>query len=208
MSLPIPDSYLAMALQKECQLEKLTLKHQEMCNLSLPTGELVACDPLVFCDTEPFSLLLPRGIFPVILSIAHSQTDQRVAFATIRFRDSTPVAWDMMTIEGQDTETLEPGHFFGYGVDAGTGCFMDRSAARALDNKMKEDNDFGETLIDEMQKTYRHTWSWLDLKLGNANLVAFSSGYGDGTYATYAGFDADKEISVVVTDFGVVRIKE
>ena len=59
-------------------------------------------------------------------------------------------------------------------------------------------------MIAEMDKTYRHTWSWLDMKLGGGNLIAFSSGYGDGSYASYAGFDSERHVSVVVTDFAII----
>jgi hypothetical protein len=58
-----------------------------------------------------------------------------------------------------------------------------------------------------MERTYVHTWSWLDMPFGKGNLLAFSSGLGDGAYATYVGFDADSEISVVVTDFSVVPLE-
>ncbi len=94
---------------------------------------------------------------------------------------------------------------FGYGVDSGTGCFMEASAGRALTQKMNDESKFFKTMMAEMDKTYRHTWSWLDMKFGDANLVAFSSGDGDGLYATYAGFDAQGEVAVVVTDFMVLE---
>src|SRR5689334_7637119 len=113
MSLPVPPDYLAKALMGECRVKDLTLTHRHVGDLSLPTGQLVACDPLVFPEMEPFSLPMPRGAFPVILSIAQIATDQRVAFATIRFRQSSPVAWDMLTVGDQDTATLKEGEVFG-----------------------------------------------------------------------------------------------
>jgi len=36
------------------------------------------------------------------------------------------------------------------------------------------------------------------------NAIAFSSGYGDGSYASYWGFTADDELACLVTDFGVL----
>jgi len=207
MSLPFPTDYIAKAMQDGCRVKEITLTHRYIGDLLLPTGRLVACDPFVFPEMEPFSFSLPRGTFPIILSIAHIVTDQRVAFAIIRFRQSSPVAWDMMTVGEQDTSTLKEDEFFGYPVDAGTGCFMDRSAGRLLNERMREQDTFYETMIAEMNKTYRHTWSWLDMMFGDANLIAFSSGYGDGMYASYAGFDADGEVSVVVTDFSVIPVE-
>jgi hypothetical protein len=110
----------------------------------------------------------------------------------------------MMATCDSDPSKLEPGHIFGYGVDSGTGCFMDALAGRALTKKMNDDSNFFETMIAEMDKTYRDTWSWLNMKFGEGNLIAFSSGLGDGLYATYAGLDSQGEVAVVVTDFMVL----
>jgi hypothetical protein len=203
MNLPISPEYLLRALDN-CKVDGITLIHHRLGDLFLPTGELVACDPFVTPEAQPFKLMFPCGAFPVILSVAEIATDQRVAYATIRFKESAPVAWEMMTTGNHDASTLEAGHIFGYGVDSGTGSFMDRSAGELLSRKMAAETDFFETMMAEMDKTYRHTWSWLDMKFGRGNLIAFSSGYGDGVYATYAGFDSNGEVAVVVTDFAVL----
>jgi len=221
MSLPVSPDYLAKALHDGCRVKDLTLTHQRIGDLLLPTGELVACDPFVFSDGKPFSQLFPRGVFPVILSIAQIATDQRVAFATVKFRETPPVAWEMLTIGDQDISKRKDGKLFGYSVDAATGCFMDQSAERALDDLMaeqdmlffetvtaeKEQETFFDTMTAEMDKTYRPTWSWLDMSFGDTNLIAFSSGYGDGLYATYAGFGSDGAVSVAVTDFSVIPLE-
>lgn len=202
----VTNKYLSSALLNGSQIGTTTMSHRHAGNLMLPSGRLVACDPIVFPETEPFELMMPKGSFPVVLSIAMLGNDQRVAFATARLRDTSPVAWDMMTLADQDSSTLKPDEIFGYPVDAGTGCFMDAKAARDLQQAMKVNPDYYETLIAEFDKTYVPTWSWTNLKLGNGeqNLVAFTSGFGDGFYASYAGFDEQGEVSAVVTDFGVV----
>ncbi len=204
MRLPVSPEYLKAALQDGYSVRNIKLVHRPVADLSLPTGRLVACDPFVCPDAEPFSLSLPRGRFSVVLIIAEIATGQRVAFALIHFSRSTPIRWEMLPAGSQDISNLKDGQIFGYGVDSGTGCFMDSSASRLLNDAMRKDPDYYETLTKEMDKTYRHTWSWLDTKFGDANLVAFSSGYGDGFYATYVGFDSDNEISTVVTDFAVL----
>jgi hypothetical protein len=204
MSLPGSANYLALALEHERQVKNITLAHHQIGNLQLPTGALVACDPFVAMDAQPLTVLLPRGTFPVVLRIAQIANDQRVAFASIRLKEDAPVRWKMLLVGNQDASTLKNDEIFDYGVDAGTGCFMDKSAATALDQAMRANAEFYETLIAEMEKTYTHTWSWLDMKFGEGNLIAFSSGYGDGAYATYAGYNANGELCAVVTDFGVV----
>lgn len=200
-------NYLALSLADEKSIGNLTLRQKRITDIHLPTGKLVATDAFVFTEPEPFELPLPSGVFPVNLSIAHFSNDQRVAFATIRFRDSAPVAWTMLTLDGQDTSKLEKDEIFGYPVDSGTGCFIDASAAKVLNRKMSDNSEFYREMMAAMERTYVHTWSWLDMPFGKGNLVAFSSGLGDGAYATYAGFDADGEISVVVTDFSVVPLE-
>jgi hypothetical protein len=34
--------------------------------------------------------------------------------------------------------------------------------------------------------------------------AAFASGFGDGAYPSYAGFDGDGQVVVVLTDFGIL----
>ncbi len=204
MNLPESPEYLALALSEERTLKDITLRSHRIAELRLETGKLIAGDPFVFLEPQPFQTPVPCGAFPVVLTVAKIKTDQRVAFASIRFRDSLPVRWEMLTVLGQDLSTLKEGQMFGYGVDTGTGCFVDFAAARVYEAKLNADESMIDVLFAAMDRHYVHTWKWMDMPFGNGNLVAFSSGYGDGFYATYAGFDAGGEISVVVTDFSVV----
>ncbi len=197
-----------MALRDGFQIDDITLRHHHIGNLLLPSGELVACDPFVSPEAEPFNLKLPRGTFPVVLSVAEIDSDERVAYATVRFAQGAPVTWEILSARKQDVSTLEKSEMWVYGVDSGTGCFMDRVAGRVLEQTMRKQENFFETLIADMEKTYRDTWNWLDMKFGEGNLIAFSSGYGDGIYPTFAGRDGNGEISVVVTEFDVVPNKK
>lgn len=208
MHIPVPSHYLALALKENCSLGNITLTLRSVGDLLLPTGQLVACDPFMCPETPSFARSFPQGTFPVLLSIAEADEDQRVAFATIMFNNNTPVQWQMLTVGDQDVATLKEDEFFGYGVDAGTGCFMDSSAATLLDKQMRDDENACEAIDAEMEKTYRHTWSWATMNIGDGNLVAFSSGFGDGVYGTYAGLDTDGEVCVVVTDFSVVPFED
>src|SRR5262245_22234861 len=51
----------------------------------LPSGRIVACDPFLVYDADPFEVTVKPGRYPVRLSIAHLGTDQRIAAATIAF---------------------------------------------------------------------------------------------------------------------------
>jgi hypothetical protein len=199
-----PDAILQLSLKAEVALKDAKLFHRVIGELQVPTGELIACDPFVLTrEQASFTAKVPTGNFPVRLSIWADETDQRVAFASINFCDTEPKTWEMLTVKGQSLATLREGEIFGYGVDSGTGCFMDAAALEGLLRQMESNEEWFQELIDEMDKTYRHTWSWLDRKMGDADLVAFSSGFGDGFYASYVGRDASGNVCTVVTDFGI-----
>lgn len=198
--------YLAYALQ-EGKVGDVELSHRSGGNLDLPSGALVACDPFVFSsDVEVFTLSLPPGSHPVVLSVARLKNgDHRVAFARIEVRAGEPVRWELMVTPGQDVSQLGTDEFFGYPVDAGTGCFGDKAAMEELARHMDADVDYWEKINDEMEKTYVHTWSWVNWPLpAGPNIVAFSSGYGDGMYPTFAGLDSSGDVVAVVTDFMVL----
>jgi hypothetical protein len=184
-----------------------TFSVKEIGKLKISTGKLVACDPLVCPDSEPFTFDIPVGDYPVTLAIAQIKDDQRVAYAKLNITAQTVVKWEMALLAGQDTSMLKEDEKFGYGVDAGTACFGDKIAMEVLQKKMDEVDDYYETITDECDKSYVHTWSWCDLKIkddSESNILIFSSGFGDGFYTTWVGYSADGEIASIATDFDVV----
>jgi len=199
MKLPVSGKYLSYALKKECRVGNLTLSQHSVGDLRLPSGKLVACDPVAYPETGAFLQPLPRGTFTVFLSVARVSGDQRVAFATIRFKEKSPLKWRVLTVSDEEDS-------LGYGVDSGVAGFMDRSALASMMRQVRKDQQaFCETMDAEMKKTAVDTWSWMNMPFGKGNLVAFSPGWGDGEYVTYAGFDSTGAVSVVVTDFSVVE---
>ncbi len=180
--------------------------------LVLVSGKLVACDPLVFPDSVPFTTHLTPGRYPVILSVAQNleSNDCRVAYAVIELSKKHPVRWEMATVPGQDISLLNEGKIFGYGVDSGTGAFMDWEVGKIIDSSLINEEEFEDSypgqLLDLLEKNYHPTWCWANMpvsELPEANAIAFSSGWGDGFYATYFGYDTDNNIVSVVTDFCV-----
>jgi uncharacterized protein DUF4241 len=117
----------------------------------------------------------------------------------------------MALTEGQDPAALEHDGYFGYGVDAGTGCFMDPIAGRLLAERMEQDDEYFNVIMDGMQTTYRHTRSWLDWRPSperDANIICFSSGWGDGYYPSFFGFSSEGRLCVLLTDFLILTETE
>ena len=174
--------------------------------LYLPTGRLVACDPLACPELEPFSVPLPIGRYPVSLQVADLGGDQRVAFACIRFTEDSPASWQLLARPGQDLASLEEDEYFGYPVDAGTGAFMDASTNHALLQRYHRDSTYSDTVIAAMRDTYVDTWDWAELTpepADQGNFFAFHSGFGDGSYPTFLGRAPGGAAAAVVTDFMV-----
>ncbi len=187
------------------------IKVKTLGDLRLVSGRLVACDPLTSPETGPFGETFPPGSYPVIVSVAHAvpSRDKRVAFAMLKLRDVAASEWKMLAPEGSDISELGDDQMFGYGVDAGTGCFMDQVGATILAADYRADDILGQKLLARLQKSYVNTWSWgnivLDKKSG-ANVLAFASGEGDGFYASYVGYGSDGAPVAVVTDFGIFNM--
>src|SRR4051812_7009396 len=95
----------------------------------------------------------------------------------------------MLGVGDHDPAALKPDQILGYAVDTGLGCFTAPSAARAVVEEMNANEAYIKRWDAELKKTYVPTWDSLNLPYGDGNLVAFSSGEGDGRYATYAGRD-------------------
>lgn len=185
---------------EDVALGTITLHQQHWGELVVSTGQVVACDPLVFPDTIPFQALVPPGRYPVLASVASFAKDneQRIAFVFLQFSTQEPERWELATLAGQDISTLAEGQFFGYPVDAGTACFMDIDAAAGLRNRFDADRGYAERLIDDLVAC-----DYIDVTLNpftGANAIMFSSG-GDGFYASYWGYAADDSAACLITDF-------
>jgi hypothetical protein len=173
--------------------------------LSTPSGLIIACDPLVFFDVRPFPVAVPIGRHKVQLAVARFPgDDERVAFARVRLGDQPAHSWELANAADKDNSELGANEFFGYGVDSGTGCFMDPVAARLLSERFEQDEGYADVLIEGIEANYRHTWGWLDFRPipdREENVICFSSGFGDGSYPSFFGYSRDGVLTDLVTDF-------
>ena len=169
-------------------------------DLKLPTGKIIACDAFV-TDELSLAVQFPKGNFPTELAVARiNDDDERVAFARIRFTDKPAVRWELAIPEGENADTLEEGEIFGFPVDSGTACFMDEIAFDAWE-KANADAVTVEQLLRDNEKD---TWTKLLYETGETNVAVFSSGVGDGLYASYIGYDAENHITTLLTDFYLI----
>ncbi len=192
------------------RLVKVFFRVADLGVLKVTSGKISAADPFVGIDAKPFSQPIPIGDFPVRLAVLHGNIGRgRVAFARVDFSDAPAVRWQMALTEGQDTSTLKSGELFGYAVDSGLGAYFDEQAGIAAAAKMKDDETYLENLLEQGQvrgaKERGASGAFrLIVDSGPANIAAFDSGWGDGVYASYFGFDADGKLAALVTDFDII----
>lgn len=176
--------------------------------LRMTTGRLVAGDPSS-TDLEPLAQTIPAGYYPVYTVVATPAPPAdpgwaRVLGAMLKITAQPPVTWKLATWPGQHTETLNEGEVFCYGVDAGLGCFMDEAAARIQSKNL--DDDIDEYWDRQLDKLSSYTAGFANILLDETNglnMIMFPSGWGDGCYASYWGYDANQQLCCIVTDFGL-----
>ena len=108
----------------------------------------------------------------------------------------------------QDLATLKESETFGYGVDAGTGSFYDpivNAAVLALYEKnpdaWQDWQNEGEANGPKVIGPYSFV---LMLPMGEANVAMFHSGWGDGFYTSWFGFDGQGNVAALLTDFNTI----
>jgi hypothetical protein len=176
-------------------LQNVTISTHQIGELILTSGRIIACDPLIVPDTRyHLKKTVKPGRYPVIVSVADFRPagDTRFACAMLKLSGETSVKWEVALINEPDTNQIDDRT--DYGVDAGTGCFVDWDAAEIIEDLVSlevrypekdEFEEFCDQVIAEMEKNsfdnYPLTASWANLQVSEvteANIIAFSSGWG------------------------------
>ena len=185
-----------------------------------PTGTIFACDPMVELeDTQPFIQTIPAGTYPVKLCVVPSEKyGDRYACVKVEISGEKPVRYELgMTGKEDLDEELGEDEYFGFGVDAGMGCVADIQTQAAFKTywakRLEEDpdidpyNDLFCDLLEENAKAHPKyqgdCGEWLNWTVPDTDckLPIFASGWGDGYYPVYFGYDAKGEVRAVYVLF-------
>lgn len=187
------------------ELSARKIKLIELGTLEVLTGEIVVADPLVTPDRDSLARKVKPGKHPVTLY----EAEGRIAVAVLRVAPGNPVKWELATLPGQNISELKKGEMFGYPVDAGTGSFMDKAAYPLMLEREKREIAAGATNFnyydDVLAAEYDDYVMHQPLPENPINVAVFSSGWGDGFYASFWGLDAAGEPLVLLTDFQVLE---
>ncbi|MDR2236558.1 MAG: DUF4241 domain-containing protein [Chryseobacterium sp.] len=192
-------------------VENPLLESFEVGKIYLSSGKLVACDPLITNDMLPFSTEFPKGNFSVLL---HKERESNcVAYAEIVFSSEAVTDWKMAVTSGQNIKDLAEEEVFGYPVESGMGCFMDADTQNSLNELEKRlyhskgadfmgiyEEFFHEYFFDENGAIDQYAF----LKPSEEHpgtIFAFETGYGEGFYASYIGYDKTGKPVKIITEF-------
>ncbi|AYO58506.1 hypothetical protein CO230_10495 [Chryseobacterium sp. 6424] len=179
--------------------------------IHLPTGHLVACDPLLTNDMPAFTQPFPVGDYP--LHVHKERESNCIAYIEIVFSNNMVKSWQLATTEGQRVAELGKDEIFGYPVESGMGCFMDADTQHELSRL--EQRIFKRKGADFMgiYEEFFHAHFFdengaidqfavlkpSDTKPGS--IFAFETGYGEGFYGSYIGYDAEGKPVKIITEF-------
>ncbi|MFE8950260.1 DUF4241 domain-containing protein [Streptomyces sp. NPDC007856] len=183
--------------------------------LSLPSGKVIAIEPFMVGgddgDELAFTEQVKPGTYPVVLSEIDLIDDggvvwdTRVAAARLVIRDAPVARWELAHTAEQDRAELDDDEHFGFPVDGGLGCFLDAETYRVVG----EEEDFANRVMRTMYPRFGGTADGgvvpapVTLAVGDEPhaVVYYSTGFGDGVYATWIGFTAAGDVGCFLTDF-------
>lgn len=189
--------------------------------ISIPTGEILARDPLTYMsrDQQPYFQKVPTGEYKAEACIILPENGNYGRFAAVRVCfTKRPAIYHEEALTGEeDLANLREGEYFGFNVDAGLACVCDVKVRDAFCDFMDEweQERPGDNLYDDyfsslfvlnsrMNPKYQSNGgNWINWKIPNTDysLPIFPSGFGDGAYPMYFGYDARGKICQIVVQF-------
>ena len=182
--------------------------------LELPDGRLVAMDPLVMPEMDPFERKVPEGVYPVTF-IRGDEEYARPALLVIRFSDEPVERFELATRPEQNVEDLEEGYFYGIPVDTGLAAFANSGFAAAEEKRDAEERErrgddyisyYDDVLAEALPGDSNDEHVLHHPLEGDFGAAAIGqSGWGDGFYPVIWGFAADDSPVLAFIDFYVIE---
>lgn len=190
--------------------------------INIPTGEILVRDPFVYLnnseDNVPYFQSVPVGKFLVEICAVVSEDDcARYAAIKINFTKEAPIRYEEALLGNENLDEVEKGEYFGFGVDAGLGTIVDKKVAESYiefqNNWYKNNPDkniYDEYFVKIFKKSYeehpkyqRSGGDWINWTIPNTDyqVPMFQSGFGDGVYPVYFGYDKNNQICQLVIEF-------
>lgn len=189
--------------------------------VDVPSGKVIAADPLCYMFGEHviapvLAREIPKGSYPAEVAICRNEyVGIRMCTARLKIKDTEAVRYELAESEEETAAAkCKDGVMHGFPVDAGMMCFIDAGAAKNYADflgKWHKDNpgknhydDYFAAFFAESDKklpAYQREGGdfieWTNPDSGE-RMVQISSGFGDGFYQSYWGFDESGEVCELI----------
>lgn len=185
----------------------------EIGEVNLPTGEILTCDPLVeLGEAKTYIQKTPVGKFPVKICVVPSEDyGDRYACVKVEFSKNKPVVYELaVTGNEEEMDEAKEDEYYGFGVDAGMGCVADKKTQdeyskywKKLEEEEGADNPYDDIFEELLEESFKKSpkyqrdcgdWANFIIPDTDLNILVFASGWGDGYYPCYFGYDEKGEL--------------
>lgn len=213
-----PNDFGEIFSKKEAFGKKLFLL--EMGDVHFPTGEVLVRDPLVFLNKneKPYFQKVPTGRFPLTTLVVEVEEEHyRYVASRVKLSDKKAVTYTEALVGGEDIEGMQKGEYFGFKVDAGLATVVDVKTRdlyadfeKEWYQKNPEGNIYDDFFAVEFEKNYqrnpkfqRKDGDWINFQIpgSDVSVPMIQTGYGDGCYPVYFGYDENGNVCELVMEF-------
>lgn len=192
----------------------------EMGDVQFPTGEILVRDPLVWLQRKekPYLRTVPVGNYIIETLVAELEEGHYRYVATrVKFNDEKPSIYYEALKGDENLEGVDKDSIFGFIVDAGLATIVDVKIRDAYcdfvdewEKENKDKNIYDDFFAEEFRKSYlenpkfqREGGDWINFKIPNTDysIAMIQSGFGDGQYPVYFGYDKDGKLCDVVIEY-------
>ncbi|MBF0715665.1 DUF4241 domain-containing protein [Gemelliphila palaticanis] len=183
-------------------------------------SKVLVRDPLVWLTREeqPYIIEVPIGKYQLETLVAEIEENYYRYIATrIKFNNNTPKVYHQALKGDENLEDIDRDSIFGFNVDAGLATIVDIKTRDAycdfVDNWCEENpgkDIYDNFFDDEFKKSYlkypkfqTEVGDWINFKIPNTEytIPMIQSGYGDGQYPVYFGYDENGNICDVIIEY-------
>lgn len=213
-----PVNYAQCFEMKEIHGEKVYVL--DMGDVYFPTGEILAADPLTWLnkDEKPYLQSVPVGKYKIeTLVVELEEGYYRYLMTRVKFNDGKPVIYRQALKGNEDLSDINKDTIFGFPVDAGLATIVDvqtRDAYCSFVDKWYEENpddNIYDGFFDDVFKEnavrnplyQREGGDWINFQIPGTELriPMIQSGFGDGLYPVYFGYDSNNNLCDVVIEY-------
>lgn len=213
-----PVNYAKCFDMKEIQGKKIFIL--DMGEIEFPTGDILVRDPLVWLnrDEKAYLTSVPRGKYRIETLVVKLEEDHyRYALSRVRFTENVPKIYYEALKGDENLDDVDGDSIFGFNVDAGLATIVDIETRNAYcdfkdkwytenPNKNIYDDFFAEVFAKNAEENpvyQREGGDWINFKIPNSELSIpmIQSGFGDGRYPVYFGYDENGELCDLVVEY-------